>query len=178
MYYIPATIPDVHRDTHDAVLVLAADIVATNPHSTDAITEAANQIDWTHNHLYRRSYDTDIAAKRRRRIIDQCHTAASHTAANRHGTLHDSWIQWQAHLAEPWPILIVTATPLRGHDGVWPTITAGHWEPEHPATSAHPELNALHLHALRSDNGDPTEAVTAWRALARAALDTLHNRSR
>lgn len=103
------------------VAARAADILATNPRSVDAVAEAGDEIP---------SYVAEVT---RWDLVAAVEMTADSIARSRHPLLGDvlgpgpvPWECWQSELVEPWPILadaaarLGSALPSRHPD-------AGHW---------------------------------------------------
>lgn len=98
MRYIASTIPASAGRCTAALLHTAADIVATNPDSVDAIREAAIAIGFTGDTGPAESVAVKMATTR-------CHTKRSQL----HELDRKYWMCWQAVIDEPWPILVDAA---------------------------------------------------------------------
>lgn len=116
MHYVPAAIPDDLARSATGVLWAAANIVAEDDASTDAISEAARAA----------GADDAVADMAEKTAIK---IAQSRCPMERDPTLPaHRWAGWQHGLDEPWPILADAAGSLSADGDEWLGLRAGKWE--------------------------------------------------
>lgn len=117
-HYIRATIPADMHGTVIALLLIAADIVATEPEVTDAVYEAVRRTNASGQaHVNAERAAVHCAASRC--ALDELAAAAERP---RH-----RWSTWQSVVREPWPILADVAGRYFGNDDAAAGIVPGRW---------------------------------------------------